>query len=232
MSWLFSRALVEEFSEATCSDGEQSAQLKETLTQQAYLSPDKMTAFSRLSRYGMTFAPLTEDLGADLLTWFLADSRVRTYQLLAMEPALMESDQGYGERWRESSARYDLHMHSWKTVNCLFPEDLPWSSVILPKSGMCVGGFLYQQENWARLTADRGYGWLPTPSGVNGGRNHTMGRLDEWGGSSNPLRGTEIGKVRCANFEEWKEQRAPGHIAAMREWMKQEQEQKKSAAGA
>jgi hypothetical protein len=33
-------------------------------------------------------------------------------------------------------------------------------------------------------------------------------------------------------FEEWKEKRAPGHIAAMREWVRQEQEQKKSAAGA
>jgi DNA (cytosine-5)-methyltransferase 1 len=30
-----------------------------------------------------------------------------------------------------------------------------------------------------------------------------LGRLDEWGGSSNPFRGTEIGKVRCASFEEW-----------------------------
>jgi hypothetical protein len=38
---------------------------------------------------------------------------------------------------------------------------------------------------------------------VNGGKNHTVGRLDEWGGSSNPFRGTEIGKVRCASFEEW-----------------------------
>ena len=33
-------------------------------------------------------------------------------------------------------------------------------------------------------------------------------------------------------FEEWKEKRAPGHIAAMRQWMQQEQAQKKSAAGA
>lgn len=45
-------------------------------------------------------------------------------------------------------------------------------------------------------------GWLPTPSGVNGGRNHTMGRVDEWGGSSNPLRGTPIGKALSPNFEE------------------------------
>ena len=33
-------------------------------------------------------------------------------------------------------------------------------------------------------------------------------------------------------FEEWKEQRSPGHIAAMRQYMEQERAQKKSAAAA
>jgi site-specific DNA-cytosine methylase len=40
------------------------------------------------------------------------------------------------------------------------------------------------------------------PSGVNGGRNNTMGRIDEWGGSSNPLRGTVIGSMCLPEFEE------------------------------
>lgn len=31
-------------------------------------------------------------------------------------------------------------------------------------------------------------------------------------------------------YEEWSEQRAPGHIAKMREWMKQERTQKKAAS--
>ena len=45
---------------------------------------------------------------------------------------------------------------------------------------------------------------LPTPSGVSShGKNHVVGRLDEWGGSSNPFRGTPLGRVRCASFEEW-----------------------------
>ena len=56
----------------------------------------------------------------------------------------------------------------------------------------------------ARPTKDFGSGsWLPTPSGVNGGTNHTAGRLDEWGGNSNPFRGTSLQRVRCAAFEEW-----------------------------
>ncbi len=47
-------------------------------------------------------------------------------------------------------------------------------------------------------------GFLPTPSGTsNHGKNHVSGRLDEWGGSSNPWRGTEDGKLHCVPFELW-----------------------------
>jgi len=34
---------------------------------------------------------------------------------------------------------------------------------------------------------------LPTPTS---GNDHSSGRLDEWGGSTNPFRGTEIGRLR------------------------------------
>lgn len=48
------------------------------------------------------------------------------------------------------------------------------------------------------------HGFLPTPSGTsNHGKNHVAGRLDEWGGSSNPFRGTSLGKVHCPGFEFW-----------------------------
>ena len=53
-------------------------------------------------------------------------------------------------------------------------------------------------------TSETGCGLLHTPNGTsNEGKNHVMGRLDEWGGVRNPLRGTEDGKARCAIFEEW-----------------------------
>lgn len=203
MSWLYSRALVEEYWEARCLDGKQCARWKETHMPLAYSPQDRMTAFSRLSRYGVTFALLTESLGADLLTWYLADSRVRTYQLPGMEPVSTESDQGCGEKWPESSEKYDLDSHSWKIHHSLFPVDLHWSSVILPKWGMSVNGCVYQHPKLERPITVTESGLLPTPSGVNGGRSHVMGRIDEWGGSGNPFRGTEIGRVRCASFEEW-----------------------------
>ena len=78
MSWLFSRVLVEEYLGESSSDGEQSAPSSGNPTPQAYLHPDRMTAFSRPSRFGMTFAPLTESRGAELLTWFLEGFRAKT----------------------------------------------------------------------------------------------------------------------------------------------------------
>jgi len=78
MSWLFSQALVEEYSQASSLDGEQSAQSSGSHTQQAYCAPDKMTAFSRLSRFGMTYKPLMESHGQALLMSYLAAFHAKT----------------------------------------------------------------------------------------------------------------------------------------------------------
>ena len=78
MSWLFSRALVEEYSAANYSDGEQSALLSGSPTPQVFLPPDKTTRFWSLSQYGMTCKPLTEPRGEELLMLFRAGFRART----------------------------------------------------------------------------------------------------------------------------------------------------------
>jgi hypothetical protein len=67
MSWLFSRALVEEYLGENFSDGEQSALSNGSLIPQAYCAPDKMTDFSRLFQSGMTYKLLTESRGKELL---------------------------------------------------------------------------------------------------------------------------------------------------------------------
>jgi hypothetical protein len=78
MSWLFSQALVVEYSEASSLDGAQSAQSNGSHTQLAYCAPDKMTAFSRLSRFGMTYKPLTATHGEALLMSYLAAFHAKT----------------------------------------------------------------------------------------------------------------------------------------------------------
>ena len=82
MSWLFSQVLVEEYLEENSLNGEQSVPLNGNNTQQAFCAPDKMTKFSRLFRFGMTFKPLTESLGQELLTLYLEDFHAKTSLLL------------------------------------------------------------------------------------------------------------------------------------------------------
>ncbi len=163
MSWLFSQALVAEYSAATCWDGAPSAPLSVMPTQHKFWRNDKTMEPSQLSRFGLTCAALTEDRGEDLLTWFRADSRVRTYQLLGMVQESTEHDRGCGSTWLESSARYDLASSSWRTHRCLWEEDLPWSSVTLPSWGMALNGYVYRHPIAERPMSATVSGLYPTP---------------------------------------------------------------------
>jgi hypothetical protein len=80
MSWLFSQALVVEYLGENFSDGEQSVQSSGNNTPQAYCAPDKMTGFSRLSRFGITYKPLTETRGEELLTLYREAFHAKTSQ--------------------------------------------------------------------------------------------------------------------------------------------------------
>lgn len=172
MSWLFSRALVEEYSGASCSDGELSALLSANPTPQAFLPSDRMTAFSRPSRFGMTFAPLTESLGAGLLTWFLAAFRARTFQPPAKAQESTGNAPAYGDRWRELSVRYDRDSCSWRTHRSLWDEDLSACSLTLPKWGSMLGGVLSELQTLERPTAANDAGLLPTPLASNTKAHH------------------------------------------------------------
>ena len=168
MSWLFSRALVEAFSEATSSGGERSAPSSGNPTPQAYLPPDRMTAFSRPSRSGMTFSPLTEDLGAAVLTWCQEVSRARTSALQEKVPALTEQDQACGPTWRGSLARFDPVTSSWRTAQPSLLEDLGESLVIWPRSGMTAAGLCWELPMLERRTSGTGSGLWPTPMAADG----------------------------------------------------------------
>ena len=143
MSWLFSQALVEEYLVENYSDGEQSAPLNGNPIQQAYCAPDKMTDFSRLSRFGMTYKPLTVSRGEDLLTLYLEDSRAKTYQQPEKAQELTENDQECGATWRGWLAKYDPDTSLWRTAQCSLLEDLNESLATLPRSGMTRNGLLW-----------------------------------------------------------------------------------------
>jgi len=164
MSWLFSQALVEAFSEGISSDGEQSVPSSGNPTPQAYLPPGRMTAFSRPSRFGMTFAPLTADLGEALLTSYLAAFRARTSALPAREQASTVPAVACGDTWRGSLAMFDPDTSSWRTAQRSLLGDSDESSVIWPRSGMTADGQCWELPMSERRTSETGSGLsLPTP---------------------------------------------------------------------
>ncbi len=177
MSWHFSQALVAAYSAATCSDGAPSAPSSATPTPSAYCSPDRMTDVSRLSRSGMTFQPLTADHGEAVLTWCRAASLVRTSAPPGAGPESPAPDPAYGERWRESFAKYDPDSCSWRTRQCSLFEGLTSSSVTWPRWGSMRNGECSERTMPELPTSGSGSGSsvnYPTPTTIdNGSRFNT-----------------------------------------------------------
>ena len=164
MSYTFSRALVEAFSLASCSEIDAFVPSSTSPTPEPSSLPDRTTEHFRLSRFGMTCAPLTEDRGEALLMSFLAASRARTSAQQGGATASTASAPACGEKWPESSVRYDPDSSEWKTAHCLWEEVLPWSSVTLPTWGMTRNGFVYRHPTAERPISAIGAGLWPTPT--------------------------------------------------------------------
>ena len=164
MSWLFSRALVEEYSAANCLDGEQSAPLSGSPTPQAYCAPDKMTAFFRLSRFGMTFKPLMEQDGEELLTLFRAGFPAKTSAQRGGGLALTESAAECGEKWHASFTKYSPDTSSWKTHQCSLLGDLDEFLETWPQWGLMRDGECWEQQTLVRPINETASGLWPTPT--------------------------------------------------------------------
>lgn len=88
-----------------------------------------------------------------------------------------------------------LALPSWASTKC----HLIWKVSVTPSNRL-----IFRLAPSMPRTDGQGSGFLPTPSGTSShGKNHVVGRLDEWGGSSNPFRGTDLGKMRLPTLEEW-----------------------------
>nr|WP_255417864.1 hypothetical protein [Sulfuricurvum sp. IAE1] len=165
MSWLFSRALVAEYSAENFSDGEPSAPLSVMPTPHKFWHNDKMTEPSNLSRYGLTCEVLTDTRGEELLMSYLAGSHVRTSALPEKDADWTESDPVYGEKWRGSSAKYDPDTFSWKIRrSSLFGEEIELL-VILPRWGMTVNGELSERTIPVLPTSATAFGSSRSVSG-------------------------------------------------------------------
>jgi hypothetical protein len=180
MSWLFSRALVEEYLGENFSDGEQCAPLSGKPIPQAYCAPDKMTGFSRLSRFGMTYKPLTESRGEELLTLYLEAFHAPTFPQQEKEQELMEKPLECGEKWRGSFTKYDPDTSLWRTHQCSLLGDLEEFSETWPQWGLMRDGECWEQQTLAQTIRGTESGLSPnnetffhTPctTGLDGGSN-------------------------------------------------------------
>lgn len=204
MSWHFSLAGVEESWEGYSLNGAPDALLRLIPTQDASYWPGSEMESFRHSQSGTTSARSTETHGEDASTSLAAGSHVKTSVPQGKDQESQANEVVFGNTWQELPVKFDLNSCSWKTRQCSFTEDCTLSSVILPRWGMMRLGVCWELGMLEPCINETGCGYWPTPSGTsNHGKNHVVGRLDEWGGSSNRFRGTSLQRVRCPEFEEW-----------------------------
>ena len=171
-------------------DGEQSAPSSGSHTQLAYLPPDRMTDFSRLSRFGMTFKPLTADLGEALLMSYLAAFPARTSALQDAATASTESAAECGDTWRGSFAKYDPPTSSWRTHQCSFLGDLDEFLETWPQWGLMRDGVCWEQTLSEPLINAKESGLLPTPL------------ADDWKGGTTTVH-SKTGRARTDQLRHW-----------------------------
>lgn len=163
MSWLFSRALVVEYSAANCSDGEPCAQLSVMPTQRPFWHKDRTMEASTHSLFGVTWKPLTGQSGVELLTWYLAGFRARTSALQGKVRASRATGAGSGRSSRASLARFDPGTHSLRTAQCSLFEDSTECCATLPRWGSMLAGAVYQDSIPDMKRTATGFGLLRRP---------------------------------------------------------------------
>ena len=233
MSWLFSQALVEEYSAGTSLAGEPFAQLNAMPTPRGFWHRDKMIECSQLSRYGPTCRLLTASYGEELLTSFRAAFRAKTSAQQERAQESKAQDQDSGQKCFGLFAMFDPDSSSWKTPQCSLFEDSEKSSVTWPRWGMMQNGACWERTTWEPLTGEKGSGYWPTPCAVmskgsspasltrKNGRDRSNDRLDhavmaQDGGQLNPdwtewLMGWPIGwtasePLAMDKFRQWQQQ--------------------------
>jgi len=192
MSWLFSQVLVEEYLGENFLDGEQSAPLSGSNTQQAYCAPDKMTDFSRLSQFGMMCKPLTESHGKELLTLYREGFHAKTSQQQEKAQGLTVKHQECGEKWQGSFVKYSPDTSSWKTHQCSLLGGLDEFSETWPQWGLMRDGECWEQRTLEQTIRGTGFGLspngvdsfhAPNTTGLDGGSNSRRAlrkKMENW----------------------------------------------------
>lgn len=187
MSWLFSRALVAEYSAATYLDGGLSAASRLIPSRHPFSRNGKTTGSFCHSLFGLTCEVSTVAHGVELLTWFREDSLAKKFPPQERNWELKVSAAGFGGRWRESFATFDPATSSWRTPQLsLFEVSEPYSQT-WPNWGWMRNGVCFEHPTWEQLTNARVSGLWPTPYGFQAGNgpdgNEYSTFVREWAAS-------------------------------------------------
>lgn len=169
MSWHFSQAVEAAYLGESSLDGVPCAPWNLAPTAQDDSCSDKMKDTFHRSPFGMMYVPSTDDRGAELLTLYLADSRVRTLAAPELATGWREKEVDCGWKCEGSFVKYDHVSHSWKTRQCSLIEGLEEYSETWPKWGLMHDGEVLQEETRVRRLKGSGY-LLPAPTKSMGKR--------------------------------------------------------------
>jgi hypothetical protein len=116
----------------------------------------------------MTFKPLTDDRGEELLTLYLAAFHAKTSAPQERGQESTESDPGCGHIWQELLARYDQSTSLWRTPQSSLLGDYTEFSETWPRWGSMQNGVSYRRQTLVPLTSEIESGLLlPTPDTAN-----------------------------------------------------------------
>jgi hypothetical protein len=190
MSFIYSQALVAAFSLANCSEIDACAPSSGSHTPNLCLWHDKTMEPSHLSRFGLTCKPLTENRGAELLTWFREVFHARTSALPGGVQALTENAAACGTTWPGSFVKFDPSKSVWRTAQHSLLGDLEEFLETWPRWGSMRNGECLEHQTLVAHTDAKESGLLPTPL------------KDDWKGGTTAPHST-TGKPRTDQFRHW-----------------------------
>lgn len=179
MSYHFSQALVEAYSQASSLGGSRSAQLKSMRTDGAYSWRDRTTEVCRFSRFGTTSGHSTALNGAAVLTWYRAVSPVRPIprQLEAVTRRMI-----FGRKCGESWQRQLPGTYLPRT---LLGEPLMSPPPTLNRWATKPVVFPFPRQTWVATTIGNDIGYVHTPTAT---ANYAAPSMKKWPGCVNFVR--------------------------------------------
>lgn len=217
MSWLFSRALVEDCSPPKFLGGAPSALWSWTGSADAFSSSDRMTGtYDPHSRYGMTFVPMTADRGAASLMSSLEAFLARR---TAPPPQGTTSQTIFGQKCAAS-------WQMWLPGTSL-PKTSPSGQSTRPATTLRrwvtkPAQFPLARQTWVLTTFGPGIGYLHTPTTK---ANYCAASMQKWPGCVAwrqvfgkvtpeaheylmgwPIGWSDLRPLATAKFQQWRQQ--------------------------